>query len=68
MKIKVQFHNSFFLPHEHHLAGSISWSESLKAPKSENFARDQHQTNHGDALPPEQILALLAASSDMVCP
>ncbi len=37
------------MPHEHHLAGNISQPESSKEPRSENFARDQHQTNHGDA-------------------
>ncbi len=64
MTIKVQFHNSTFLPHVHHLGGSLSQPESSKEPR----ARDCHQTNHGDALPAEQILALSAASSGMVFP
>ena len=47
--IEVQFHNSTFLPYEHHLAWSISQPESLTEPKSEDYARVQHQTNHDDA-------------------
>jgi hypothetical protein len=31
--IEVQFHNSTFLPHNHHLAGSISQPESSTKPK-----------------------------------
>ena len=68
MTIKVQLHNSTFLPHVHHMAERVSQPESSKEPRSENYARDQHQTNHGDAWPAEQILALSAASSGMVCP
>ena len=49
MTIEVQFHNYTFLPYEHHFAGSVSQPESSKEPRSENYARDQHQTNHGDA-------------------
>ena len=47
--IEVQFHNYTFLPYEHHLAGSVSQPESLTKPKSEDYARVQHQTNHDDA-------------------
>ncbi len=47
--IEVQFHNYTFLPHEHHLAGIVSQPESLTKPKREEYARVQHQTNHGDA-------------------
>ena len=47
--IEVQFYNSTFLPHEHSLAGSVSQPESPINPKSEDYARVQHQTNHGDA-------------------
>ncbi len=68
MTIKLQFHNFTFLPHGYQLTGSISQPESSKEPKSENYARDQHQTNHGDASPSEQIMALSAAASDMVYP
>ena len=46
---KLQFHNSTFLPRVHHLAGCLSQPESSKEPKSENYAKDQHQINHGDA-------------------
>ncbi len=68
MTIEVQFHNYTFLPYEHHLAGMKSQPESQTKPKSEDYARVQHQTNHVDALPSDQIMALAAASSDMVCP
>ena len=68
MTIEVQFHNSTFLPHEHHLAGSVSQPESSTKPKSEDYARDQYHTVHGDALPADQIMALSAASGAMVCP
>ena len=68
MTIEVQFHNYTFLPYEHHLAGSVSQPESQTKPKSEDYARVQHQTNHGDAWPADQIMALAAASNDMVCP
>ena len=57
-----------FLPHGHHLAGSLSWPESATKTKCEDYARDQHQTNHGDAWPADQIMALSAASSGMVYP
>ena len=46
--IEVQFHNSTFLPYGHHLAGSVSQPESPTKPKSEDYARVQHQTIHGD--------------------
>ena len=46
--IKVQFHYYTFLPYEHHLAGSVSQPESQTKPKSEDYARVQHQTIHGD--------------------
>ena len=49
MTIEVQLYNSTILPHENHLAGSVSQPESLTKPKSEDYARVQHQTNHGDA-------------------
>ncbi len=49
MTIKVQLYNSTFFPHEDHLERSISQPESSKELKSEDYARDQHQTNHGDA-------------------
>ena len=42
---EVQFHNYSY---EHHLAESISQPESQTKPKSEDYARVQHQTNHGD--------------------
>ena len=45
---EVQFHNYTFLPYEHHLAGSVSQPESQTKLKSEDYARVQHQTNHGD--------------------
>jgi hypothetical protein len=66
--IEVQFHNSTFLPHEHHLVGTVSQPESSTQPTSEVYARDQHQTNHGDALPAEQIMNFSAVSNDIVCP
>ena len=47
MTIKVQFHIYTFLPYEHHLAGSVSQPESQTKPKSEDYARVQHQTIHG---------------------
>ncbi len=47
--IEVQFHDSTFLPHGHHLARSVSQPESSTKPKSEDYARDQHLTNHGGA-------------------
>ena len=47
--IEVQFHNYTLLPYVHHLAGSVSQPESPMKPKSEDYARVQHQTNHGDA-------------------
>ena len=68
MTIEVQFHNYTFLPYEHHLAGSVSQPESPMKPKSEDYARVQHQTNHDDAWPADQIMALAAASNDMVHP
>ena len=68
MTIEVQFYNSTFLPHEHHLAESVSQPESSTNPKSEDYARDQHQTNHGDAWPADQIMALSAASSGIGVP
>ena len=68
MTIKVQFHNYTFLPYEHHLAGSVSQPESQTKPKSEDYARFQHQNIHGDIWPADQIMALAAASTDMVCP
>ncbi len=68
MTIEVQFHNSTFLPHGHHLAGSVSQPESSTKPKSEDYARDQYHTVHGDARPADQIMALSAASGTMVCP
>ena len=68
MTIEVQFHNYTFLPYEHHLAGSVSQPESQTKPKSEDYARVQHQTIHGDVRPADQIMALAAASNDMVCP
>ncbi len=49
MTIKVQFNKFTFLPVVYHLAGSVSQPESSKEPKNENNARDQDQTNHGDA-------------------
>ena len=49
MTIEVQFYNSTFLPHGHHLAESVSQPESSTKPKSEDYARDQYHTNHGDA-------------------
>jgi len=66
--IEVQFYNSTFLPHRHHLAGSVSQPESSTKPKSEDYARDQYHTNHGDARPADQIMALSTASGGMVCP
>ena len=68
MPIVVQFYNSTFLPYVHNLAGSVSQPESTTKPKSEDYARSQHQTNHGDAWPTGQVMALVAASSGMVCP
>ena len=68
MTIEVQFHDYTFLPYEHHLAGSVSQPESLTKPKSEDYARVQHQTNHGDASPADRIMALAAASHDILCP
>ena len=68
MTIEVQLYNSTFLPCVHKLAVSVSQPRSLTEPKSEDYARDQHQTNHGDALPADQIIALASASNDMVCP
>ena len=68
MTIEVKFHNSTFLPYEHHLAGSISLPESQPKHKSEDYGRVQHQTNHVDALPAYQIIALAAPSNDMVHP
>ncbi len=68
MTIEVQFHNSTFLPYGHHLAESVSQPESLTKPDSEDYARVKNQTNHGDAWPADQIMALAAASNDMVCP
>ncbi len=68
MTIEVQFHNYTFIPYEYHLAGSVSQPESQTEPNSEDYARVQHQTNHGDAWPADQIMALGAASYDMVCP
>ena len=68
MIIEVQFHNSTSLPHEHHLAGSVSQPESLTKPKSEDYARDQYHTVHSDAQLADQIMALSAASGAMVCP
>jgi len=47
--IEVQFYNSTFLPHRHHVAGSVSQPESSTKPKSEDYARDQYHTVHGDA-------------------
>ena len=44
---EVQFHNSTFLPHGHHLAGSVHQPESSTKPKSEDYARDQYHTYHG---------------------
>ena len=64
----MQFHNSTFLPHGHHLEYSVSQQESSTKPTSENYATDQHQTNHGDDRAAEQIMAFSAASSSMVCP
>ena len=46
--IEVQFYNSTFSPYEHHLEGSVSQPESQMKPKKEDYARVQHQTNHGD--------------------
>ncbi len=46
--IELQFHNDTFLPYEHHLAGSVCQPESQMKPKSEDYARVQHQTIHGD--------------------
>ena len=54
----MQFHNYTFLPYEHHLTGSVSQTESLTKPNSEDYARVQHQTNHGDVWPADQIMAL----------
>ena len=68
MTIQVQFYNSTFLPDVTHLAGRVSQPESQTKPISEDYARVQHQTNHGDAQPVHQIMALAAVSSDMVCP
>ena len=68
MTIEVQFHNYTFLPYEHHLAGSVSQPESQTKPKSEDYARVQQRTNHGDVWPADQIIALVAVSNDMVCP
>ncbi len=68
MTIEVQFHNYTFLPYEHHLAGSMSQPESQTKPKCEDYARVQHQTIHGDVWIADQIMALAAASNDMVCP
>ncbi len=67
MTIEVQFHNSTFLPHGHQ-AGSVCQPESSTKPKSEDYARDQYHTIHGDACPADQIMALSAASGGMVCP
>jgi hypothetical protein len=64
--IEVQFYNSTVLPHVHHLAGSVSQPESPTGPISEDYTRVQHQTNHGDARPVDQNMALAAASNDMV--
>ena len=58
MTVEVQFHNSTFLPHGHHLARSVSQPESSTKPKSEDYARDQYHTVHGDARPADQIMAL----------
>jgi len=66
--IEVQCYNSTYLPHGHHLAESASQPESSTKPKSEDYARDQYHTNHGDAQPTGQIMALSAASGGMVCP
>ena len=68
MTIELQFYNSTFLPYVHNLAGGVSQPESLTKPKSEDYARVQHQINHGDAWPADQIMALSEASNDMVCP
>jgi hypothetical protein len=46
--VEVQLHNSTFLPHGHHLVSSVSQPESSLKPKSEDYARDQYQTNHDD--------------------
>ncbi len=68
MTIEVQLYNSTFLPYEHHLAGSVSQPESQTKPKREDYARVVHQTIHGDVWPADQIMALAAASNDMMRP
>ena len=67
--------NKRAVPQLHVLASWPSFGKKRKStrvlkqePNSENDARDQHQSNHGDAWPAEQIMALSAASSGMVCP
>ncbi len=67
MTIEVQFHNSTFLPRGHQ-AGSVSQPESSTKPKSDDYARDQYHTIHGDARPADQIIALSAASGQWCFP
>ena len=68
MTIEVWSFNSTFLPHGHHLAGSVSQPESSTKPKSDNYPRDQYHTIHGDARPADHIMALSTASGAMMCP
>ena len=62
------------VPQLHFLASWTSFGREHKSTRvfnktqSEDYARDQYQTNHGDAWPADQIMALSAASSGIGVP